>query len=66
MENNKNCPCDTCSVVKDLKKTIEEQAEKIIDCQIKFATINTKLNLVVGILSAIGVAMLGVIMKIMF
>lgn len=67
---DKSCPCDTCYVVKELKEDMDKQSERltkqremIVDSQIKFASINSKLNVVLGILSAIGVSMLGVIAK---
>lgn len=63
---DRNCPCGTCEVVKDLKEETERQSREIVDCQIKFASINAKLNAVIGILAVIGTAVLGVAVNLMF
>lgn len=63
MSHTKECPCVT---VRELQETVEKQREKLVDCQINFAAINVKLNIVIGVLGAIGTALIGVIVKLIF
>lgn len=59
-EENKKCPCDT---VRDLEKKVEEQKDQLADGTTQFAVINTKLNLIMGVLGTIGAALVAVIVK---
>lgn len=66
MENNNRtneCPCEA---VRSLQRIVEKHEEQLNDGKTQFATINTKLNFVIGIMSAVGVAVLGVVVKIAF
>lgn len=59
----KNCPCET---VKELEKKVEDQKERLNKGSVEFATINTKLNMLMAILGAIGTAVVGLVIKMMF
>lgn len=63
MVENKNCPCET---VKELEKKVEDQKERLNKGSVEFATINTKLNMLMAILGAIGTAVVGLVIKMMF
>ena len=69
-EKEKDCPCATVVNLKEMvekqQEVIDKQNQKIVDCQISFASINAKLNIVISALSAIGVAIIGVIVKMVF
>ena len=60
MSEEKKCPCDT---VRDLEKKVEEQKDQLADGTTQFAVINTKLNLIMGVLGTIGAALVAVIVK---
>ena len=59
-EESKKCPCDT---VKELEKRVEDQKDKLANGTTQFAVINTKLNLIMAVMGAIGTALVGVIVK---
>ena len=61
MSEEKQCPCDT---VIELRKKTDEQEKRLNDGNVNFAVINTKLNLIMAVMSAIGTALVGVIVKI--
>ncbi len=61
-EENKKCPCDT---VRELEKKVEEQKDKLAKGETQFAVINTKLNLIMGVLGTVGAALVGIIVKMM-
>lgn len=63
MVENKNCPCE---IVKELEKKVEDQKERLNKGSVEFATINTKLNMLMAILGAIGTAVVGLVVKMMF
>lgn len=63
MENKNNCPCEA---VKNLQKIVERHELQLNEGKTNFATINTKLNFVIGIMSAVGVAVLGCVVKMVF
>ena len=63
MEENKNCPCVRCVEFDGLIKKHEEQLHK---GDTNFAVINTKLNVVLGVLAVVGTAICGVIVKMLF
>lgn len=57
------CPCDA---VKELKTIVERHDHQLAKGNVQFAVINTKLNIVLGVLATVGVALCGVIVKMMF
>ena len=57
------CPCDTLKGVQESIKTHEKSLAK---GDIQFAVINTKLNIVLGVMATIGIALCGIILKMMF
>ena len=63
MEDKKDCPCEA---VKHLQKIVEEHDKQLNHGSVQFAVINTKLNVVIGVMAAIGVAFCGVIVKMLF
>lgn len=58
----KNCPCQT---VKDLEKQVDEQRKQLAKGETQFAVINTKLNLIMGVLGTVGASLVGIIIKLM-
>ena len=58
----KICPCQT---VKDLEKQVDEQRSQLAKGETQFAVINTKLNLIMGVLGTVGAALVGIIVKMM-
>lgn len=60
MNDNNKCPCEA---VEKLQEIVERHEKRLADGTTQFAVINTKLNLVVGIMAAIGVAICGVLVK---
>lgn len=62
MEENKKCPCDA---VIELEKKIEKQTADLYKGETQFAVINTKLNLIMGVLGTVGATLVGIIIKIM-
>lgn len=63
MEEKNECPCEA---VKHLQKIVDEHEKQLNKGNIQFAVINTKLNVVIGVMAAIGVAFCGVIVKMLF
>ncbi len=61
-EENKKCPCDT---VRELEKQVDEQRSQLAKGETQFAVINTKLNLIMGVLGTVGAALVGIIVKMM-
>lgn len=61
-EENKQCPCQT---VKDLEKQVDEQRSQLAKGETQFAVINTKLNLIMGVLGTVGASLVGIIIKLM-
>lgn len=53
-------------LIEDCEKTIKEETKKIDRLTVEFAKSNTKLNILIGILSAIAVPILGVCVKLLF
>lgn len=62
-EDIKKCPCDT---VVELKKEVDDHRDRLAKGDTKFAVLCTKLNILIGILAAIGVALLGVCVQVLF
>lgn len=60
MGEAKSCPCDT---VRELEKIVDSQRTQLAKGETQFAVINTKLNLIMWVLSAVGVAVIGVVVK---
>ena len=60
MNDEKQCPCQT---VIDLQNKATEQEKRLNDGNVNFAVINTKLNLIMAVMGAIGTALVGVIVK---
>lgn len=60
--DEKKCPCQ---MVLDLEKKVEEQKDKLAKGETQFAVINTKLNLIMGVLGTVGAALVGIIVKMM-
>lgn len=50
----------------DCKNTVTEEEKKIDSLTLEFAKSNTKLNILIGILSTIAVPILGVCIKLLF
>lgn len=53
-------------LVEDCERTVKEESKKIDRLTVEFAKSNTKLNVLIGILSAIAVPILGVCVKLLF
>jgi hypothetical protein len=52
--------------INDCENTVEREEKKIDRLTIEFAKSNTKLNILIGILSAIAVPIIGVCVKLLF
>lgn len=63
MGEEKKCPCDT---VLKLQGTVDSQRDQLAEGNVQFAVINTKLNQIIGVMCAVGVAVLGVVVKMIF
>lgn len=53
-------------LVEDCEKTVKEESKKIDRLTVEFAKSNTKLNILIAILSAIAVPIIGVCVKLLF
>ena len=62
-ESMRECPCEA---VKELKSIVERHEQQLVKGSVQFAVINTKLNIVLGVMAAVGVALCGVIVKMIF
>lgn len=61
------CKVDTkCKALEDLERRVDDHDDRLAKGDTNFAVVNVKLNLVIGILSTIGVAIAGVIVKMIF
>ncbi len=61
------CKPDTkCKALEELTKRVDDHEDRLAKSDTNFAVVNVKLNLVIGILSTIGVAIAGVIVKMIF
>lgn len=63
LESEKKCPCDT---VVELQRTTKEQEKRLNDGNVQFAIISTKLNIMMAILGAIGIAVIGAVVTMIF
>lgn len=52
--------------IEDCESTVEKEEQKIDRLTIEFAKSNTKLNILIGILSTIAVPIIGVCVKLLF
>ena len=52
--------------IKDCENTVEKEEQKIDRLTVEFAKSNTKLNILIGILSTIAVPIIGVCVKLLF
>ena len=62
-EKEKQCPCDA---VIELEKIVDIQRDKLAQNDTQFAVINTKLNLIMWVLSAVGIAVISMVIKMIF
>ena len=53
-------------LIEDCDRTVKEESKKIDRLTVEFAKSNTKLNILIAILSAIAVPILGVCVKLLF
>ena len=53
-------------LIEDCEKTVKEESKKIDRLTVEFAKSNTKLNILIAILSAIAAPILGVCVKLLF
>ena len=53
-------------LIEDCEKTVKEETKKIDRLTVEFAKSNTKLNILIAILSAIAVPIVGVCVKLLF
>ena len=53
-------------LIEDCEKTVKDESKKIDRLTVEFAKSNTKLNILIAILSAIAVPILGVCVKLLF
>lgn len=64
-ENKKDCPCEAVEQLIELvhqhENRLDKHDERLERGNVDFAVINTKLNIVMAVLSAVGVAMCGAI-----
>ena len=75
MDEKKNCPCEAVRQLADLvakhedrlEKTderLEKQDERLERGNVNFAVICTKLNIIMAVLSVVGVAVCGAVIRI--
>jgi len=57
---------DKCKALETLEKRVDSHDERLAKGDTNFAVVNVKLNLILGVLSAVGVALAGVIVKMIF
>jgi hypothetical protein len=53
-------------LIEDCEKTVKEESKKIDRLTVEFTKSNTKLNILIAILSAIAVPIIGVCVKLLF
>ena len=53
-------------LIEDCERTVKEESKKIDRLTVEFAKSNTKLNILIAILSAIAVPIVGVCVKLLF
>ena len=57
---------DKCDALKELEKRVDGHDERLAKGDTNFAVVNVKLNLILGVLSTVGVAVVGVLIKMLF
>lgn len=57
---------DKCDALKDLEKRVDDHDDRLAKGDTSFAVVNVKLNLILGVLSAVGAALAGVLLKMVF
>lgn len=63
MNDKSDCPCEA---VRELKKIVEQHDRRLDDGNVQFAVISTKLNIIMAAMSAVGVALAGSIVALIF
>ncbi len=59
-------PETACKALKELEKRVDNHDERLAKGDTDFAVVNVKLNLILGVMSAVGVAMAGVLVRMLF
>lgn len=62
-ENKNDCPCEA---VRKLEKIVERHDRRLDDGNVQFAVISTKLNIIMAVVGAVGVALAGSIVALIF
>ena len=55
-----------CDALKELEKRVDDHDDRLAKGDTSFAVVNVKLNLILGVLSAVGAALAGVLLKMVF
>lgn len=63
--NREKCDSEECEGLKNLKIMVSDHERQLADGRTQFAVINTKLNIVMGIMGTIGVSLCAIVIKIM-
>lgn len=70
MNDERNCPCEAVRELKEIvaghEQHLQKHDEQLIHGTTNFAVINTKLNIVLGVLAVVGTTVCGVVIKMMF
>lgn len=66
-EQKNDCPCEAvrhlAEIVEKQEERLEKHEKRLSDGTTNFAVINTKLNFMLAVLSTVGVAVAGVLVK---
>lgn len=63
MNDKNDCPCEA---VKRLEAIVERHDKRLDDGNVQFAVISTKLNIIMAVVGAVGVALAGSIVALIF
>lgn len=63
MPEKTDCPCEA---VRKLEKIVERHDRRLDEGNVQFAVISTKLNIIMAVMSAVGVALAGAIVALVF
>lgn len=63
MPEKNECPCEA---VRKLEKIVERHDKRLDDGNVQFAVISTKLNIIMAVVGAVGVALAGSIVALIF
>lgn len=63
MPEKNDCPCEA---VRKLEKIVERHDRRLDEGNVQFAVISTKLNIIMAVMSAVGVALAGAIVALVF